>query len=131
VSEIRGHERGVALHVTLAVLTLGVWAAVYYFIAFREVDHQNGRLHNPMILLGLIPVLGLFFIVYYLVLELRLLKADRQALGLPEGPSVQEIVLWTTVGALILVGPFIALAKVMGLVNGYWDEVKARFAAAS
>jgi len=123
---VRGRPRHVAGTVTAAVLTFGLWAAWYYFIAFREVDHQGGRRHSALFFLGFIPLVGIVFGLLYLQAETRGLRADRQRLDLPPGTDFRTLALWTILGAFILVGPFIALAKVMQDVNGYWRELYHR-----
>jgi hypothetical protein len=105
---------------------LGLWGAWYYFLAFREVDHQNGRRHSALFFLGFIPIAGILFGLLYLRDELRSLHTDRARLGLPAGVKFDAVLLWTVLGAFILVGPSIALVKVMRDVNGYWRELYRR-----
>jgi hypothetical protein len=125
-ANVRGRPRHVAGTVTASVLTLGLWGAWYHFIAFREVDHQNGRRHSALFFLGFIPLLGIVFGLLYLRDELKRLHQDRITLGLDPGVPFETVLLWSILGAFILVGPFIALAKVMHMVNGYWREVYRR-----
>lgn len=129
-STLRGHPRDVVVTVTWAVLTLGLWGAWYMFIAFREVDHQNGRRHSPLWFLGFVPIVGIAFALLYLRRELRLLHADHRRLGLVPRASFRTVALWATLGALVLVGPAVALAMVAREVNAYWHVVYQRHGVA-
>jgi hypothetical protein len=123
---MRGRPRDAVVTVAWAILTLGLWGAWYMFIAFREVDHQNGRRHSPLWFLGFVPLLGIAFGLLYLRRELRLLHADLRGLGGVPRASFRAVALWATLGALLLVGPAVALAKVIGDVNAYWRIVYQR-----
>lgn len=126
MTKVRGRPRDAVVTVTWAILTLGLWGAWYLFKAFREVDHQNGRRHSALWFLGFIPLVGIAFGLLYVRRELRLLHGDLRALGVAPQVSVRQVMLWTLLGALILVGPAIALAKVNGEVNRYWSVVYQR-----
>lgn len=126
MTKVRGRPRDALVVVTWAVLTFGLWGAWYLFKAFREVDHQNGRRHSALWFLGFVPLLGVVFGLLYVRRELGLLHGDLRALGLRPRVSLKEVVLWTLLGALVLVGPFVALAKIVGEVNRYWILVYQR-----
>ncbi|MHB8632496.1 MAG: hypothetical protein ACYDBQ_00825 [Thermoplasmatota archaeon] len=70
-------------------VTLGLYAAWFYFIAFRELDVKAGRRHSALLFLGLVPIVGPFFVLAYVLQELDNLQFDRKRAGL--GPSLSGL----------------------------------------
>lgn len=126
----RGRPRDVAVTVVWAILTLGLWGAWYFFKAFREIDHQNGRRHSALWFLGFVPLAGIAFGLLYVRRELTALHSDLRKLGVAPRVGFRAVALWTVLGAFILVGPAVALAKVVGEVNRYWEVVYERHGVA-
>lgn len=110
----------------LGVLTLGIFWAVYWFVAFREVDRQRGRRHSPLFFLGFVPLLGIAFAALYVHREYGLLLGDLQELGLKAPASQREVTAWIAPGFLTVVGPALSLHFVTKAVNSFWRELAVR-----
>ena len=84
--------RAAGTTIAIGLVTLGIWFAWYYFIAFRELDFRAGRRHSGLILLGLVPLAGIVFVLLYMARELRNLDDDCMRLGCldqrPPAPSL-------------------------------------------
>ncbi|MHB8634065.1 MAG: hypothetical protein ACYDBQ_08895 [Thermoplasmatota archaeon] len=90
----------------LGLLTLGIYLFVYYYKAYREADQQHGREHGAeMFWIGLIPVVGLFFQIAYLVTELGNVRGYRRAHGLRPGYGPAA---WFTWFVLVFAATFAA-----------------------
>lgn len=81
-----GKPRRFAPVLLLSLVTLGLYLFYFYFKAFREADKQHGRPHpTELFFIGLIPVVGLFFQVAYIGIELHRVRGYRRAHGLRSG----------------------------------------------
>lgn len=130
----------------LGVLTLGLYFAWYYFIAFREVDYAQGRKHSGLIFLGLLPIFGPIFVIVYVSRELQNLAADRAQVGfgstltgsvhfllvlagLIPALTVAVVVapmgepMWLMVAVLVNISPVVASIAVAKQINEYAARV--------
>jgi hypothetical protein len=120
--ELRGQHRPTAHVVLYTILTLGVYALVYAYRAFKEVDDQHGRLHATWwYLFGVLLLPLLVPLHVYWCIELRRLQTYRAARGMKRGIGPLGYSLWVLL--LPVVGFIIALARVNGSLSELWHHV--------
>lgn len=140
----RGGPRSPTAIALGGLASFGIVYAWYYFVAFRELDFARGRRHSGLILLGLLPLAGPFFLMAYVSRELGGLARDRA--GLKLAPPIKAwhhnllVALGCIPGSLLLVAagvrdhtgilvvalllmtwaPVVVVARVATDINGAW-----------
>jgi hypothetical protein len=115
-----GRQRSIGGVIVLVLITLGIYALFWIYLAFAELRAHRGEGVSGGIgvLLALVPV-AIFLLPSYVG---RMYREDAQE------PPVSG---WTGLWALIpLIGSLVWLAKVQGALNRYW-EAKAQSAGES
>src|SRR3954452_7668740 len=110
-----GKVRGTGMVILLSVVTLGIYALVYYFSTHEEIRRHSGE--------GIGGVLALVIAVFLGVLSPFLLSKEVGDLYERQGrraPVTAVTGLWVFPGFLILIGPFIWLFRTNGALNDYW-----------
>lgn len=122
-----GKKRGFLRGFLLTVVTLGVYGIYWNYKAHKEVFQQfemESRGHDDGVLflvLGLV-IPPLIWVYQYKFVEN--IETVRQEMGLPEGVSAVEFLLWLTLGAFILVGPLVGYYKLQSSINTVWAELE-------
>jgi hypothetical protein len=124
-----GKQRPFWRGLLLTIVTLGIYGIYWNYKAHDEVFKQfelekEGRDEGILFLvLGLI-IGPLIWVYQYKFAEN--INHTRQELGLAEGVSSVEFLLWVTVGVLILVGPAIGYYKLQNSINEIWTAYEDR-----
>jgi hypothetical protein len=116
-----GQIRGTGLAVFLCIITLGIYALVWYYQVHDEMKRHTGQGIGGGI--GLVIALFLGFLSPFLVsAEVGQLYQRR---GL-QRPVSGVTGLWALLGVFILIGPIIWFVKTNNALNAYWRSLGAR-----
>ncbi|RBY91399.1 hypothetical protein DQ241_05295 [Blastococcus sp. TF02A-30] len=110
--------RPTGMTILLVIVTLGIWAFVYYYQTHEELKRHSGE--------GLGGVLALVIAIIFGVVSPFLLSNEVGQLYARRGqqPPVSALTgLWFFPGVFILVGPFIWFVKTNNALNEYWRSV--------
>jgi hypothetical protein len=110
-----GKVRGTGVVILLSIVTLGIYALVYYFSTHEEIRRHSGE--------GIGGVLALVIALFLGLLSPFLLSKEVGDLYERQGqraPVTAVTGLWVFPGFLILIGPFIWLFRTNGALNDYW-----------
>ncbi|WP_233492221.1 DUF4234 domain-containing protein [Blastococcus sp. TF02A-30] len=113
-----GRMRPTGMTILLVIVTLGIWAFVYYYQTHEELKRHSGE--------GLGGVLALVIAIIFGVVSPFLLSNEVGQLYARRGqqPPVSALTgLWFFPGVFILVGPFIWFVKTNNALNEYWRSV--------
>ena len=111
-----GTPRKVGIVILLYIVTFGIYGLYWYYITHDELKRETGEGLG-----GGIAVLLAFFvgIVMPFITANEVGRLYERA-GKPK-PVSAVTGLWVIPGALIIIGPFIWIAKVQGALNRYWE----------
>jgi hypothetical protein len=112
-----GSPRNVGLVILLFIVTLGIYGLYWYYVTHDEMKRETGEGLGGGIALLLAFLVG---IVMPFITANEVGKMYERA-GL-EKPVSAITGLWAFPGVLIIVGPFIWIAKVQGALNRYWES---------
>lgn len=120
---IRGQRRDFAIGLLLCFVTLGIYPLYWHFTVFKELYDQERRQDFPVgiFLCCFVPFINLPAQLVFMSKQLDFVNDLRVRNGLAPILGLGEFVLWLTLGQLIIVGPFIAYAKLQGGINELWD----------
>lgn len=110
-----GRMRPTGMTILLVVVTLGIWAFVYYYQVHDEMRRHSGQ--------GLGGVLALLICILFGLVNPFLLSNEVGQLYERQGrarPVTALTGLWFFPGLLILVGPFVWFVKTNNALNEYW-----------
>lgn len=119
-----GKPRGFLRGFLLTVVTLGLYGIYWNYTAHDEVFKQFDLEAQGEDMGTLFLILGLLFAPLLWVYQYKFVENVNQAregLGLGEGVSAVEFLLWEIVGAIILVGPIVAYYKLQTSINEAWE----------
>lgn len=122
-----GVKRGFRRGALLTVATLGIYGLYWSWRAHAEVfeQYELGRKGRSM---GLpFCVAGIVFPPAFWLYQRRFIEnvnAVRSHVGLPPGVSPGGFLRWEILGALVLVGPFVAHRRLQRSLNELWDRVE-------
>ena len=111
-----GRIRPTGMTILLVIVTLGIWAFVYYYQVFEEMRRHSGRGLGGVLALVISIIIGVVtpFLMSNEVGELY----ERRGM---QKPVSALTALWYFPGMLILVGPFIWFVKTNRALNEYWQ----------
>ena len=111
-----GTPRPVGIVILLYILTLGIYGLYWYYITHDELKRETGDGLGGGIALLLAFVAGIVmpFITANEVGRLYERAGHAKPVSAATG-------FWVVPGFLILIGPFIWIAKVQGALNRYWE----------
>jgi uncharacterized membrane protein YjgN (DUF898 family) len=119
-------KRGLASYILLSIITLGIYGFWRIHVLARDMnlmcegDGKKTRGFLAFFFFGLIT-LGIYDLVWLYMVGDRLYdNAQRYNLTFKESGST--VLLWSLLGALILVGPFIAMHIIFKNTNALADE---------
>ena len=110
-----GTVRPTGMTILLFVVTLGIWAFVYYFQTHEEMKRHTGE--------GLGGIIALLIAVIFGVVSpfLHSYEVGRLYERRGQAPPVTALTgLWFFPGIFILVGPFIWFVRTNNALNEYW-----------
>ncbi|WP_409329860.1 DUF4234 domain-containing protein [Trujillonella humicola] len=116
-----GRLRPTGMTILLVVVTLGIWALVYYFQVHEEMRRHSGQ--------GLGGVWALVIALIFGLVNPFLLSDEVGRLYERRGqdkPVSALTALWFFPGMLILVGPFIWFVRTNRALNAYWQSLGVR-----
>lgn len=116
-----GSPRKVAVVMLLYVVTLGIYGLYWYYVTHDELKRETGEGLGGGVALLIAFLVG---IVMPFVTAHEVGRLYERA-GQPK-PVSALAGLWVFPGSLIVVGPFIWIAKVQGALNRYWQSSGAR-----
>jgi hypothetical protein len=111
-----GSPRKVGIVILLYIVTLGIYGLYWYYITHDELKRETGEGLGGGIALLLAFLVG---IVMPFITANEVGRLYEKA-GKPK-PVSAVTGLWVIPGALIIIGPFIWIAKVQGALNRYWE----------
>jgi len=116
-------NRGLIKLILLSVVTLGIYAIVFYCVLSRDINIMASRydgkktMHFALMLFIIGPItLGIGYLVWYHNLSNRI-GSELNRRGLNYAFNAKTFWLWCVLGAFILVGPFIYLYKICKAFN--------------
>jgi hypothetical protein len=115
-----GKVRSTGTCILLAIVTLGIYALVWYYMTHEEMKRHSGRGLG-----GLVAFLLAFFIGIASPYISSNEVGDLYAAQGREKPVSAATGLWYFPGMLILVGPIIWFVKTNGALNDYWKSMGA------
>ncbi|CAN5531343.1 hypothetical protein BH20ACT2_BH20ACT2_10120 [soil metagenome] len=107
-----GEPRSIAKTILLAIVTLGIWAALWTYWNYRELERYRGD--------GIGGALGVVIHIFVTPVTYFLMASEVEKLYSEEGqePPVRTITgLWLL---LPLAGPFVWYVKVQNAINDFW-----------
>ncbi|MBI4393126.1 MAG: hypothetical protein HY556_04910 [Euryarchaeota archaeon] len=148
---LRGKVRSFWRGLALIVVTLGIYVWYWHFAARKEITDQFKMRAFPALvywgalafyLLGVfflvaVPLLGIVAYVFCIIPSLILqvvymsgfiddVNGARRTLGLPVTFTFGSFILWYVLGALVIVGPFVAYSKLQAALNEVWSIAPGR-----
>ncbi len=111
-----GSPRKVGIVILLYIVTFGIYGLYWYYITHDELKRETGEGLGGGIALLLAFLVGIVmpFITANEVGRLYERAGKAKPVSAVTG-------LWVIPGALIIIGPFIWIAKVQGALNRYWE----------
>jgi len=111
-----GTPRSVGVVILLYIVTLGIYGLYWYYITHDELKRETGEGLGGGIALLIAFVAGIVmpFITANEVGRLYERAGHQKPVSAATG-------FWVFPGVLIIVGPFIWIAKVQGALNRYWE----------
>lgn len=110
-----GKVRSTGMCILLAIVTLGIYVAYWYFVTHEEMKKHSGDGLGGLVALLLALFVG-FVMPYLTANEVGNLYARRGQ----ERPVSALTGLWYFPGMLILVGPVVWFVKTNNRLNEYW-----------
>ena len=115
-----GKIRSTGVCILLCVVTLGIYAIVWYFMVHDEMRRHTGQGLGGVLAL----VIALLFGIVMPFLTSNEVGGLEERIGRP--PRVTALTgLWYFPGIFILVGPIVWFVKTNGALNDYWRSVGA------
>lgn len=116
-----GKIRSTGVCILLAVVTLGIYVYVWYFMVHDEMQRHTGRGIGGGVALLLAFFVGIVmpFLSSSEVGGLYEARGERKPVGGATG-------LWYFPGALILIGPLVWFIRTNAALNSYWRSLGAR-----
>ena len=111
-----GSPRKVGIVILLYIVTFGIYGLYWYYITHDELKRETGEGLGGGIALLLAFLVGIVMPFITANEVGRLYERAGQA-----KPVSAVTGLWVIPGALIIIGPFIWIAKVQGALNRYWE----------
>ena len=114
----------------LSIITLGIYGLVFMCKYVRDLnivckaDGKKTMNYIGMILLSAITF-GIYGIVWYYGVGKRLEQGAIMR-GLPPMTSGGSLLCWQILGACIVVGPFVAQAKMINALNALCEDYNAK-----
>ena len=115
-----GTPRKVGLVILLYFVTLGIYGLYWYYITHDEMKRETGEGIGGGIALLIAFLVG---IVMPFITANEVGRMYEKA-GQPK-PVSAVTGFWVFPGILLIVGPFIWIAKVQGALNRYWESQPA------
>ena len=114
-------KRGLLKYFLLTVITLGIYQFYFYAVAAKEINiacKDDGRNTFGFWITFILGVFtgGLFYIIWYVLLVSRM-NDFLATKGVEKRITPLGYLLWDTIGLLIIVGPFIAMHKLLHTMN--------------
>jgi hypothetical protein len=111
-----GSPRGVGVVILLYIVTFGIYGLYWYYVTHDEMKRETGEgLGGGIALL-------IAFLVGIVMPFITANEVGRMYEKAGHAKPVSAITgLWVFPGILIIVGPFIWVAKVQGALNRYWE----------
>jgi hypothetical protein len=111
-----GSPRSVGIVILLYIVTLGIYGLYWYYVTHDEMKRETGEGLGGGIAL-LITILAGIVMPFITANEVGKMyeKAGHAK------PVSAATGFWVFPGALIIIGPFIWIAKVQGALNRYWE----------
>jgi hypothetical protein len=111
-----GSPRSVGIVILLYIVTLGIYGLYWYYITHDEMKRETGEGLGGGIAL-LITIFAGIVMPFITANEVgRMYEKAGHA-----KPVSAATGFWVFPGALIIIGPFIWIAKVQGALNRYWE----------
>lgn len=123
-----GQARSFGLGVLLVIVTFGVYAYYWHYKVYDELRlryQRDQEFPTVLFVLCILPLVSLVAMPLYMskLMELRDLARARHGLG--PGLQLVPFLLWYIVGALIIIGPFIAYYKLQTEINEVWERARS------
>jgi hypothetical protein len=115
-----GRVRGTGVSILLCVVTLGIYALVWYYAVHEEMKRHTGNGLGG----GLALVIAIFlgFVSPFLTSSEVGNLYERMGWAKPVSGTTG---LWYLPGAFIIVGPIVWFVKTNGALNAYWRSLGA------
>ena len=116
-----GKVRSTGVCMLLMVVTLGIYALVWYYQTHEEMKRHSGQ--------GLGGGIALLLAFFFGIAMPFITSAEVGALYERRGqakPVSGTTGLWSFPGGLLIVGPLVWFIKTNGALNAYWRSVGAR-----
>ena len=111
-----GSPRSVGIVILLYIVTLGIYGLYWYYVTHDEMKRETGEGLGGGIAL-LITIFAGIVMPFITANEVgRMYEKAGHA-----KPVSAATGFWVFPGALIIIGPFIWVAKVQGALNRYWE----------
>ena len=125
-------NRGLLKYILLGLITLGIYDIVVMYDVTESTNmvatpHDGRKSTNYLLMFFLFGwlSLGIAWLVWYSNLSDRI-GNELQRRGMPREVSMADFWLWNILGALIIVGPFIYLYKLLKATNMMCEDYNAR-----
>ena len=115
-----GKVRGTGVCILLAIVTFGIYTAVWYYQVHSEMKRHTGRGLDGGVALLLALFVGIVM-PYVTPAEIGAMY-ERRGQAKPVSGATG---LWYFPGIFILVGPLVWFVKTNGAINSYWRSVGA------
>ena len=116
-------NKGLLKFILLSIITLGIYALVVMSSVSNDINVVASRydgkrtMHFCLLFFLIAPItLGIANIVWYHKISARIGRELRRR-NIPYGFSAADYWLWTVLGALIIIGPFVYLHKLFKATN--------------
>ncbi len=114
-------RRSLLVYILLSCITFGIYAIVFWHRWTQDVNRlceADGKPSMGYLLVLLLSIVtgGIFFLIW-LYQQTERIAAAGPSYGESVATSGTSVVLWYLLGSFILIGPFVALAKVFGATN--------------
>ncbi|MET0390841.1 MAG: hypothetical protein ABW321_33015, partial [Polyangiales bacterium] len=108
---LRGKRREFAVGLFLTVITGGLYPLYWHYAAFHELYAQEERENEfptGLFIACFVPLVNIVCQPLYMSQQLDFVNELRAQRSLPPTIGIVELLLWMTLGQLIVIGPIIA-----------------------
>lgn len=114
-------DRSFGMFLLLSIITFGIYSIIFFYNYVEDLNvvcAKDGKSSMNYIVVWLLSLVtgGIFMYVWYYMIGDRL-EQNCRAYGVPSSSSGTSLLLWSLLGSLIIVGPFIAQYKMIEDLN--------------
>lgn len=123
---VSGKSRGFWRGILLLTVTFGIYALYWHYKAYNELaEEYTVTFPTGWYVASLIPIIGPLARLIFMSNFIDDLNSIRRQMGLGRDITLGGFLAWYILGSFIIIGPFVAYAKLQGSINDIWNGAHA------